>query len=510
MDSYSVTGVQHYTAGIGQPKFSTVAQSPVLNKQTGIAKTRAQRIDAFGSGPIAIAPARVNSTAYALNDVFTRANGAQFIVTVAGTTAASEPTGLIDGRPLTDGTVVGYFAGFSKTASDAEAPTVSQVAAAGFGAAGISETRFVTGTAAAIIASSADGLMYNNNQAYLGVTQGASGTLAGGAGNSPVTNAFGLPVAIGGESLGNSMSCVEFIVEDTKFGLTTHNFGFTAIVLIDGRPVIGNGAISVNSGGGNAIVFDFNGLSKPRRVSVYTNNGASANIRGVALTPQGKVYAVPRNGDVMLAFGDSYNTTVVPGSSGNPNSSFWLKNYLGLDGLVVMAVGGSGYVTASANTYNLPAVLASPSNRLLFPYYNPQHILVNTGGNDGNQPIEIIKAAALDTWQQIRANFPFAKITITDGNSGSAGPSAAGIAISAALQAQFAVWADGNSRFIPVVSSAASTAWVTGTGNVGAALTTGNSSLWTSTDGVHPSPGGSQFLGLRLAQAIAVAWDGAY
>lgn len=496
---------------LGVVRVGRTALNPLVTSFDTLKNTRRARIAAFNAGPITLAAARANTTAYAVNDVLTYTAGRQVIVTGAGTTAGAEPAGLLDGRPFTDGTVTAYYAGFSKSASDADFPAISQVAAGALAAAGLTELRFASGTAPAIIATSADGVLFNDNTAYLGITQAAVGTLAAGAGNSPVTNAHGLPVAIGGESLSSSMCSAEFIVEDTKFGLTTHNFGFSAIVLIDGRPVIGNGAIAVAAGGGNAIVFDFNGLSKPRRVSVYSNNGAFSTMRGVALTAQGKCYAVPRNGDVMAVFGDSYNTTVQPNTIVNPNMSYWLKNYLGLDGLPVMAVGGTGYIVAAvANTYNLPAVISSASNRLLFPYYNPTHILVNAGGNDGGQTAANIKAAALATWQQLRRLFPTAKITITDGNSGASGPSANSLAVAVALADQFAVWADENSRFIPIISPLAANSWVTGTSHAGQALAAGNSALWTSTDGTHPSPGGAQFLGRRLAAAIDTAWQGCY
>ena len=49
--------------------------------------------------------------------------------------------------------------------------------------------------------------------------------------------------------------------------------------------------------------------------------------------------------------------------------------------------------------------------------------------------------------------------------------------------------------------------WITGSGNAGALANDGNADLVTSSDGVHPTLYGSQYLGLRTAAAIAALWS---
>lgn len=459
-----------------------------------------------------VSPDRANTTAYTAGKSTTlkRANGDHVIVTGSGTTAGAEPTGLIDGRPLTDGTATVYSLGVRKAASDSDAPTISQVTAAGFAAAGLTEVRFATGGLTLQHLSSADGMVYSRSGSYVASVNSAIGN-ASASGNSTgdVPSAVLPPVTLpANEAYSTVQIDSEFMCNDRLVGITCHNFGASFYLLVDGQPAQ-LGETTIDAGAGNAVVLDFGGISKPRRITICTIGGAHASIRGCAITAQGSVYAVPRNGDVMLCLGDSFNNTVTPNTV--PHLDLFLKRYLGLDGLVNAAVGGSGYIAAAvANTYNIPAVLDSPGNRLLWPYYNPRHVLIQAGGNDKSLAQADIRAAAISTWQKVRALFPTAKITITDGNSGAAGPDAASLTTAATLAEAFSSWADPNSRFIPVVTTLAATAWISGTTNAGEALAVGNSSLWTSTDDTHPSPGGARYLAKRLAEAINVAWGGTY
>jgi lysophospholipase L1-like esterase len=475
-------------------------------------RSRTIRVQSWARGPMVVSPDRANTTAYTAgkSTALKRANGDHTIVTGSGTTAGAEPTGLLDGRPLTDGTVTVYSLGVRKAASDADAPTISQVAAASLAGAGLSEVRFATGGLTLQHLSSADGMVYSRSGSYVASVNSAIGN-ASASGNSTgdVPSAVLPPVTLpANEAYSTVQIDSEFMVNDRMFGITCHNFGASFYLLVDGQPVQ-LGETTIDAGGGNAVVLDFGGVAKPRRVAICTVGAAHASIRGCAITAQGSVYAVPRIGDVMLCLGDSFNNTVAPNVV--PHLDFFLKRYLGVDGLVNAAVGGSGYIAASvANTYNILAVLNSPSNLLLWPYYSPRHVLIQAGGNDKSLVQADIRAAAIATWQRVRALFPTAKITITDGHSGAAGPDSQSLTTATTLAEAFVYWADPNSRFIPVVTTLAATAWISGTTNAGEALSAGNSSLWTSTDDTHPSPGGARYLARRLAEAIDAAWDSKY
>lgn len=505
----SAKGTIEYVIGTSPVLTSGPAQLVDFSEVNNIRNVNS---NAFAQSPIAISPARANTTAYTAADTttLTFANGTQVLVTGSGTSAGAEPSGLIDGRPLTDGTMTVYSLGFQKSASDIDAPTITQSASsATIAGAGLTLFDFVTSANPVQAVSSADAMVYNrSNGAHIDCVGAAIG-VPPATGNSSVTAASWAPITLPSTGYAYSTGLVEYdvYVEDRIFAIVGANFGWTGYVMIDGKMVLPN---YVTSGGASAsgVIFDFNGVSKRRRVTVGRFASAGPQLAGIAITAQGKVTAVDRTDDVMLVLGDSYNSTVAPNTA--PHLSFFLKRYLGLDGLVLANVGGTGYITASGGFYNHWQVLDSPANRLLWPYYSPRHVLFNSGGNDGGIASATVKSAAISTWKLAREIFPLAKITITDGNSGTGGPSANSLAIGAALAEAFNEWGDSNSRFIPIVSTSASTAWVTGTTDVADALAAGNSSLWTSTDGTHPSPGGARYLARRLANAVKTAWTDQY
>jgi lysophospholipase L1-like esterase len=293
--------------------------------------------------------------------------------------------------------------------------------------------------------------------------------------------------------------------------LVFHNSSNRLQVLIDGRPVFGS--MPVLSGvSGSGYVFDFGAVMKTRRVTVVTLSSAGGSkLRGCAMTAQGSLgLAAPSTSDVMLMLGDSFCATVTPTVSDGHLGSY-LKRHLGLGGCINAGVGGSGYVAANANTYNLPAMVSNASNTTLWNYLAPNHIFIHAVGNDRNGTLATVQAAALATWTALRAKFPAAKITITDGYSGNSGPDANAITFAAGMLTTFNAWADTNSRFVKIVGAGtSSTAYITGTGRADQALTTGNSSLFTSTDSTHVSPAGARYLAERLADAIKAAWQGDY
>ena len=485
-----------------------VAGSRQLNQVNNIPATRAARIAAWAAGPIIVAPARVNGATYVAGESVRLADGTHLTCTVGGVAGGAEPTGYFDGRPITDGAVTWYASGWKKTASDADAPTVTYSVSAA--AAGLTTTKFATGTGPVQFLSSADVVPFNRTSGAYIAAVGYSGGSAAYAGNATGDVAAGssLPVAISGESFGFAQYDFDFYVNDSKFMLVMHMATQRIQVLIDGKPCFGS--LPLQTGvNGSGLVFDFNGVHKNRRITICAV-AAPLTPAGVALTAQGSLSAVPPTSDVMLLLGDSFCATIVPNVA-DGHMGTYMKRYLGLGGMVNAGVGGSGYIAKVANSYNVAEVIASPSNRTLFDYLKPTHVLIHTVGNDraGNS-VAAIQAAALSTWQAIRARFPSAKITVTDGYSASTGPDAKAIEVAAGVAATFAAWNDPNSRLIQEIGVGGSAAYIWGTGSAGAALTAGNSSVHTSTDIVHLSPGGARYLASRFTQALNDAWGGDY
>jgi lysophospholipase L1-like esterase len=302
---------------------------------------------------------------------------------------------------------------------------------------------------------------------------------------------------------------MEIDIIDSKFGLTFHNTSNIPVVEIDGELVTGDMA-NTSGSAGYCIAFDYAGQVKKRRLRV-SGLGADPAVRGIALTAQGISLKPEASDDTILLLGDSMWDTVTPSASYVPHLTYWIERELGVREVVNMNVGGSGYINANANTYNVPTVIANATNAALIALYNPKHVLINAGFNDravSTQPA--ISAAALSTWQAVRTLLPNAKITVFTGASGSSGPDANALATAATIKAAFATWGDANSRLIESVGTTTTNSYVWGTTHAGQALAAGNSSIWTSTDVSHPSPGGARAIAALMKRDINLAWNGLY
>lgn len=477
--------------------------------------SRAARIAAYASGPLVAGPAWRAGESVGLDAVRRLDSGHHIVYTAAGTTGGAAPvigSTAYDGRPIADGSAVAYVTGRTLVATRPGAPVVGSAASPN--AAGLIETRFAQGDFRLPRLSAVQGCRsISTGFSFIGHYCFANGPAAG-SGNATAIAAgpfgAGMPAAYAYHA--NSWE-EEFVVTGDRFGLVFANSASSIQVEIDGVPVQ---AAPVRSSGaeGWTATFDYQGVSRRRTVRVVSAAGSVApTLRGVALTAQGAVEAGTTSNDQLLVLGDSINVSVVPATeAGAQMLSYWLQRHLGFGAVVNMAVGGSGYVSQNPNTYNLPALLANPANRSLLAGYAPniRHVVVGAGFNDRFRPAAEVQAAALSTWRALRSLLPDAKISITDGWSGSSGPDANALATSAAIAQAFVQWGDPQSRLIRSVGTSAATAYVHGTGHAGLPITSGNSSFYTSTDAVHPSPAGARYLARRLADDIGAAWGGAY
>lgn len=478
------------------PTFSTLAQQ------------RAANIANFLKGPVIIAPLWVTLTPYVSGNVVTITGGQHLVCTGAGTSGGAMPvytSAVLTGRPLVDGTVTWYGLPFVKAANDVNAPTITSGANAA--AVGLTETTINTGgiVNAAIIPFSSR--QKNNANAQTRHYQYANGPSTG-AGNSTAD------ATSDGQSAANVYTTqqwdMEFYITDAKFGITLHNSSTVVHVEIDGQIVQGNPLPSSGSTGW-CIAFDYNGVVKRRLIRI-SDIQTGSQIRGVAMTTIGILEPSDSPNDCMLLLGDSLMNTSVPGplTPLAAFSGFWLKRLLGITSMVNATVSGAGYVAQNANTYNVPNILGNASNQAMFATYNPGHIHFSAGFNDSATSFATVGPAALGSWQAARAQFPFAKITVTDGFAMLKGPDANTLAQAANLLALFNSWGDPNSRFIQSVGPSVNTSWTQGTGNAGGAITAGNACNFVSTDLVHPTPNGAYYLALRQANAIIAAWNNAY
>lgn len=476
-----------------------------------LSQRRSTNIANYLKGPQIPAPAWAATTAYVVNQIVTVGGGQHLICSTAGTSASSIPVygiAALTGRPFTDGTAVWYGLPIIATATDPNAPTLTTGANAA--ALGLAQTVTVLGNNLAQNPAAKITGMGANLWGFAFAVGGyfaATGTVSGGNATTLATNA------------GQSNAYVyntyefdwEFYVTDSYFGLCMANINTPVMIEVDGVLVTPNGT---QASGTNAFTFGFNynGVVKRRLVRVMCG-GFSNLVQGIALSPVGFLEFTDTPADVLLTLGDSINFTVVAGTTGSSivhAFNGYLKRYLGLSAVWDAGVGGSGYVSQNANTFNVPAMLANPTNITNFKALNPGHVLINAGCNDAGQTLSTVLTAALGSWQALRAILPNAKITILDGFPNATGPAANNLALAVGLLATFNTWGDPNSRFIPITTATAATAITQGTNNAGSALQAGNTCWVISTDGTHPTPMGAWYYGWRIAQLMIAAWNGNY
>lgn len=495
---------------------SYLASGPAAAPPAGPSSAaRAARIAAFASGPLIAASPWSAGLPVAANTVLRLASGLNLLYVNAGTTGTLDPSllGTVpDGRPVIDGTAIAYVNGRLLAATQAGAPSVAWAPSAS--AAGLVQTNFSTG---------------NSRPAYLTATQGCKSISTGTAfvghycfANGPSSGSGNATAyASGPYGAGLSPAYVyhantweeEFVVTDSRFGIVFFNSNSPIDIEVDGVP-LQMSPLSSSGAPGWTLTLDYGGVVKQRVIRVISAVGAVAPcLQGVALSPGGQVAAGTVSNDQFLVLGDSINATVVPTSeAGAQMMSYWIQRDLGFGGAINMAVGGSGYVSENPGSFNIPDLLANPVNQALLASYAPSisHVIVGAGFNDRNQPVATVTANALASWQALRRLLPNAKISITDGWSGSSGPDANALALASALSQTFQTWGDRNARLIHSIGSSTATAYVSGTGNAGLPVTAGNSSFYTSVDAVHPSPAGARYLARRLSNDIQSAWAGAY
>jgi lysophospholipase L1-like esterase len=164
-------------------------------------------------------------------------------------------------------------------------------------------------------------------------------------------------------------------------------------------------------------------------------------------------------------------------------------------------LGGTGYLATSGGTR------ATYRSRLASDVINqgPDIVIVSGGVNDWSvaTPSQEQAEAGL-LFAAIKAGLPFAKLIVV-GNFNSGGVTAVGNP-SSFRDAQKAAAAGVADLFVdPIIYPGAAGSWFTGTGRVGAVAGNGNSDFFTSADGVHPTQSGHDYLGDRVATAIAAA-----
>jgi len=181
-------------------------------------------------------------------------------------------------------------------------------------------------------------------------------------------------------------------------------------------------------------------------------------------------------------FGDSYFNGGAAGSFGAENTAMQFATLAGLHPYL-LSVGGTGYINSGGTNYAWTSIYRA--NDVLRQSCDLIVILgsVNDAGYDTT-----IGAAALTTWQKIRANAPNTPILIFGIQTTTSYTFDFSTTLEAALQTAYSTWGDPNSIFIPITNDPDGP-WIN-PGNGGTYI--------VSSDGTHPTPPGVLFYAKKM------------
>lgn len=312
---------------------------------------------------------------------------------------------------------------------------------------------------------------FSTNYKFLSVTkQGGASNVTGGDGNGWEVN---------------------FYTDAPKFTIrigTSANFR----IAVDGQWIQSASYVPLNAAGNICITtVDFAGVRKQRLIRIegqFGNFFSGINIGSLDRVWQPKPYIRA------CWIGDSHTTGTGATMANNAYNKIagWL---LGWTDLVQVGIGGTGYINnAGFNVYK--DRIAECAER------NPNILVISGGQNDTASTTTQIQAAALDCWKSARAampNIPIIVVGIIPSSSNIT--NSLSLAAENALATTHAQWNDNNSVFIPIIGDVQG-AWLFGTGKVGATNGSGNTDLYTSSDGTHMSDAGHYYVGQRVAHKI--------
>lgn len=249
--------------------------------------------------------------------------------------------------------------------------------------------------------------------------------------------------------------------------------------------------------GDGYFLLDFSNVGGRKRRKIRLEGDTATGFYGVYVGPTSSVWSYETPRDIKVAFvGDSIEAQT---GATTPNGGYAIKvgKALGWSNVFQVAMGGTGFVaTGSHNStfgdsFRVADVVA----------INPDVIFIGGSTNDSGTASATLRAAILATFRAYRTALPYVPIVVHSVWGGSSGPGAPYLAVEADTAAAFATWADSNSYFFPI-SNDPDGAWVFGTGKVGATNGSGNSDVYVSNDGVHPSPDGHDYYARRVAHAF--------
>ena len=252
------------------------------------------------------------------------------------------------------------------------------------------------------------------------------------------------------------------------------------------------------------LMLDFHGFRTPRKISFYTTGGGI--FPGVMVDHSSHIWAAPANYTIYVE-GCSYE-------GGGHSAPYCLGNLwpqilarkLHCDNLIDGGVGGTGFTNyAGQYIYQMPESNAVADNYCgrasIIVSNNPDLVIVSGAGNDVSLEAGTSNSIYLSNlvWlTTVRAGLPSVPIVEVALLPNPQVNLPQFVAMMRAMSNAVFTFGDSNVFFVNALP------WFNGTGNVAATNGTGNTDFYTSSDGIHPSDYGAEYIASQMYSKLQV------
>ena len=321
------------------------------------------------------------------------------------------------------------------------------------------------------------------NPAFPGLMHSAPRSIVGGFSfiNGSVSNSTGV---LSTETDGQHVA----------FNVSVPNLATSSLarIYVDGY-FVSEGNLTIN--GSRLITVVFNSIGR-RRVDLVT----SASIGNIYTKNPHRAWKPVAEQIVGGVVGDSYSIGVTS-YAGSLYPRLFTRN-LGILDFVSDSVAGTGYLQAGTS-FNYLDRLNNGHNANYFPLNaNPAFIIGHGGGSNdffNGQTIASVADQIVKYFRALATKYPDSKLIFMEGFAPPAGFSGFNPSYVQARQAAQSRLFDVGVYYIDVATTLP---WLYGTGRVGAVTGDGNADLYVTTDGIHLSQAGDNYVADRLDPLI--------
>jgi len=289
-----------------------------------------------------------------------------------------------------------------------------------------------------------------------------------------------------------------FVTDSPKVAIGL-NYPAPATIVIDGRKLYPGALKGASGGNPTGILLDFANAGGRKKRTITIEVSGNAYFAGVGIDSASTLSAPDTTDRIRVAF---FGSSIEAGGASYPvlGGFSWpiqVSKLLGWSDPWNLGIGGTGYI----------ANLGGQSYSYIWHAGDaidiaPDIVVVGGPVNDGGSgTLMDLKSAAVQLFQKLRASLPKAIIIGMGTFPGSSGPSTDKMNRETTITNAVDQLNDSRVFFIPV-STGPQGSIITGTGTITAPNGKGNSDLYITADGTHPSQLGIDYEAIQYASRI--------